>query len=184
MRGLLMLCYGLLVTLPAMAQHVETLVGAEAAHGGFGGPFLTLTSVAGEPAVMMGGGGAWVLNHRLFFGGAGHGLVSDVSAGTESVRLGYGGLWMGVLFQSERLIHAGMGLLLGGGHVATEDMEHERKGFFAFEPHVFGELNVSVCFRVTLGFAYRWISSVRLASLDASDLRGWGLRLGFKFGSQ
>ncbi len=181
MRLFFTICWFLLSSAQVCAQQVETLLGEETARGGFGAPLFTLTSIAGEPAVMIGGGGAGVVNHRFFFGGIGQGLVSSVSVDGSSIRMGYGGVWMGAILRPYRLVHGGFGLVLGAGSVSLE--VDDRQDFFLVEPQMFGELNVSTSFRMTLGILYRWVTHVRIGPVRTKDIRGMGLQLGFKFGA-
>ena len=55
----------------------ETLMGSgEIASGGFGAPVVKFTEITGDPAVLVGGRGGWIVNHTFVLGAGGYGLVT------------------------------------------------------------------------------------------------------------
>jgi hypothetical protein len=81
----------------------ETLLGSgEVTHGGFGGPVFKYAQIKGEPAILVGGRGGWILNHTFIIGGGGYGLANDIKANNPLIiapgitkpylNFGYGGL--------------------------------------------------------------------------------------------
>jgi hypothetical protein len=56
------------------AQQTETLFDGEVSHGGFGGPVVKFSEIAGSAGVWVGGRGGWIINlselHTISLGGA------------------------------------------------------------------------------------------------------------------
>lgn len=202
----------LLLSISVYAQE-ETLLGnGEISNGGFGAPVVKYTQIKGEPALLIGGRGGWIINHTFVLGGGGYGLVTDVESGTPPVgfilpvpyypyigtyiNLGYGGLELEYIFQSNQLLHFSVYALIGGGAVSFRgqelndvlrlseyDYDYPDDAFFVFEPAVNAELNVTSFMRIAAGFSYRFISGVRMDNLKNSDIAGPSGMLTFKFGS-
>jgi hypothetical protein len=177
-----------------MAQE-ETLLRGPVAHGGFGGPVFGLTQIGGEPGVLTGGYGGWIINHTVFLGGGGYGLVNEIDAGTTStgdemyMNFGYGGFQMGMILGSNRLVHLTGSDLLGTGALGyrqydLEDWEDILTDdiIYVIEPAVNVELNVTKFFRVDVGASYRYVMGVDLADWTNEDLSGLSAMLMFKFG--
>ena len=77
----------LILSFQLFAQE-ETLLGSsEVTHGGFGGPVIKYTQIKGEPAVLVGGRGGWIINHTFIIGGGGYGLVNDIKANNPLIIL-------------------------------------------------------------------------------------------------
>ncbi len=183
------------------AQRDETLVGNRGTQfGGFGGPVVKITSVAGTNATISGGRGGFIVNRRFVIGGGGYGLVNEnirtgyrFSNGAEpTLGFGYGGLEFEYITQPTRLVHATFGTLLGGGEAFYEDTQTQggttstqriSTNVFVLEPQIMAELNVTRWFRPGIGVTYRYVSGTDLPGLADSDLSGVAGLLTFKFGS-
>jgi hypothetical protein len=177
----------------------ETLVGSgEVTHGGFGGPVVKYTQIDGEPGVLVGGRGGWIINHTFVIGGGGYGLVNDITAenvvfGKQPyINFGYGGLELEYIIHSDELTHFSVYSLIGGGGVTyrsslwddSEDWE-DRFGsdaFFVFEPAANVEVNIISFFRINVGASYRFISGLNFDDLKNSDFAGPSATLTLKFG--
>ena len=107
----------------------ETLIGnGEITHGGFGGPVIKYTQIKGEPALLIGGRGGWIINHSFVIGGGGYGLVSDIEADNfltfaplepiPYLNFGYGGLELEYIIQSDKLMHFTVYTLIGAGGIS------------------------------------------------------------------
>ncbi len=173
------------------AQQEETLTGnAPLESGGFGAPVFKLTQIHGGLAGMSGGRGGWIINHRFVVGGAGYGLQPGIHTGYTSsglrpdLQMGYGGLDLGYVDRSNRIVHMSGDVLVGAGAVSYQDhMDGAPSSqFTVVEPAVDLELNVSRWFRIAAGGSYRFISGVSIPDVSASDLRGVAGTLAFKFG--
>src|SRR4051812_32899151 len=65
----------------------------KAHNGGYGAPEVRVTSIAGSPGILFGSQGGWIHDHVFVLGGAGYGLVNDVTpqmggAKSEALSLG------------------------------------------------------------------------------------------------
>src|SRR4051812_3919802 len=78
--ALMLLSCALASTNTAAAERDETVLGGEIEHGGYGGPRIGYTRIAGNDAMWIGGEGGWNLDHHLIIGGAGFGLVTQQPA--------------------------------------------------------------------------------------------------------
>lgn len=181
------------------AQQAETLISGSVTHGGFGGPELKFSSVAGSPAVWVGGRGGWIINinqyHAISIGGGGYGLVSDHKPGfhpTESDPLfalsGYGGFILEYTNRSYKLAHVTISSLIGAGGVSLRDSGYEpvnvddNNPFFVFEPAVNLELNITSFFRIAAGAGYRFTNGITDFGFSDSDFSGFTGTITFKFG--
>jgi hypothetical protein len=180
----------LLVPALAFAQD-ETLIGQNATHGGFGGPVMRFTRIAGKDAFMMGGRGGYVVNGTFVIGGGGYGWSSERvrarrgAAGFHQLEMGYGGLELEYIARTRKLVHWNAQLMIGGGG-ASQDVNSQLQvrddGFFILEPGVNVEVNVISGFRTGLGVAYRMINGVNLPHFDDGDLSGLSAVITLKFG--
>ena len=107
---------------------------------GFGGPLMTFTTIDGEFAHMMGGGGA-VLLGDFWFGGYGEGLTNAIPAGSTGTRIdfGHGGFWTGYSFFAARSLHPTISSQIGWGTVG--EREYNAPGYntdnvFVFNPGI------------------------------------------------
>ena len=184
----------------------ETLIGGgEISHGGFGGPVIKYTQIYGEPALLVGGRGGWIINHSFILGGGGYGLVNNIRSNNSQpvgmvginstyLNFGYGGVELEYIIQSDKLIHSSISTLVGGGSISyrnklwdeiddqNDDLNSPSDGFFVFEPSINAELNIISFMRINAGFSYRFISGASLDDLRNSDLAGPSAMLTLKFG--
>ena len=201
----------LLMLLPVLALAQEaTLLSGEVSHGGFGGPVVKVTRINGQDAVLVGGRGGWIINHTFVIGGGGYGLVSDVRPtvpglfNQDKLMLGYGGLELEFILQSDRVVHLTVPVLIGAGAVGYRTgywgddfdlslgIDNKFDTFFIIEPGIDLELNVVSFFRINAGISYRHVSGVGVPTditgtqrplTSNSELRGVSWMIGFKFGS-
>jgi hypothetical protein len=176
----------------------QTLVGSgEISHGGFGGPVFKYTQIKGEPAVLIGGRGGWIINHTFVIGGGGYGLVNQIEADYmindkhPFINFGYGGLELEYIIQSDQVVHFSVYTLIGAGGITYkediwndwDDWSSASDEFFVFEPAINVEINITSFFRLNAGVTYRFISGVYYSDLQNSDLAGFSGALTLKFGS-
>jgi hypothetical protein len=183
---------------PAAAEEDQTLLGRGAHHGGYGAPEVKLTTLTGDAALLVGGQGGWIINKRLLVGAAGYGLTTSHTPlpeltrpyGSSQIMFGYGGPRLGLVFASQRVLHATIGVLVGAGGVGVMSHDvaqdkyrtHNGAAFFALEPQVELEINVHHNFRLALSGAYRYIGNTDQPGLRSSDLSGPSAGLALKFG--
>jgi hypothetical protein len=139
---------------------------------GFGGFFTKFSAVEGAFAVFNGGGGAVLLNQTFFIGGSGSGLSSKISRNDHPfdsemyLGLGYGGLWLGYIHDSHKLLHWGFSTKVCGGAAYLEDDFHVGENatgediIFVLEPQLEVELNVVKWFKINTGLGYRLVAGV------------------------
>jgi hypothetical protein len=99
----------------------------------------------------------------------------------------YGGLTIGYIHNSRRMIHVEGQSLFGVGQAFYRDAEYRAKYddndiFLIFEPSANAVLNMTSSFRMTVGLSYRIASRVDLIGLENKDISGLSLNLGFKVG--
>lgn len=198
---ILMILAGLTITQkPATAQQTETLFDGKATHGGFGGPVVKFSDVAGSAGVWVGGRGGWLINmneqHTISLGGGGYGLVTNHPVLNPQigdpdtnyyVLNGYGGFEFEYTNKSYKLVHFTVSSLLGGGGLMMrerdyENVEEDVDSYFVFEPGVHAELNVTNFFRISVGAAYRFTSGIGKFGFSDSDFSGLNGVITFKFG--
>ena len=91
----------------------ETLVNFDGETRGFGGPVAKITTINGQSAILLGGRGGWIFDHRFVIGGGIYTLVTEVDAagdilpaqGPLDVDFSYLGLEMEYVFRPNALIH-------------------------------------------------------------------------------
>jgi len=173
-------------------QQPEVLLGDPIVHGGYGGPRVAFGRVAAREAVIVGGEGGWIVNHRFILGGAGYGLVTNqpapgVYSATEDLTMGYGGCLIGYTLMPQRLVHATFTALIGAGGLGTKGRMHGGNSdlgdtFFVLEPTATVELNVARHFRVGVAASYRWVRGVETEGMKNGDLSGLFGSMVLKFG--
>lgn len=187
----------LLICMPLFAQH-ETLIHGSIESGGFGGISLKTTQVNDDLVLLVGGGGGWIINHTLFLGGAGYGLVNKTKvpdADPEKppyLSLGYGGLWFGYIHNSSKLVHTKFHTLIGAGGLnytywkenqrEMEEIPWESDSFFIIEPGVDVVLNMTENFRVSAGATYRFVMDISFPGYTDESIGGPSVCISFKFG--
>ncbi len=193
----------LIIICQAFAQEETLISKGNITHGGFGGPVIKYTQIKGEPALLVGGRGGWIINHSFIIGGGGYGLVNNIQSNNYPdiyywpdkpyLNFGYGGLELEYVIQSDRLTHFSVCTLIGAGGISyrksiwnedtySNDWNSPSDAFFVFEPGLNVELNVISFMRINAGFSYRFISGENFDNLKNSDLAGPSAMLTFKFG--
>ncbi|MFC1619184.1 hypothetical protein ACFL45_04485 [Candidatus Neomarinimicrobiota bacterium] len=173
----------------------QTLVSGHVDHGGFGGPAFALTQITGETGILTGGHGGWIIDHVVYLGGGGYGLINEIPFGqSESgeeqfLSFNYGGLVLGGILGSDRLIHLTAHAMLGTGTVGYryhdldfENIDGASDLIYVLEPTVNVEMNVMKFFRIGAGASYRYVLGVDSEGLTDEDLSGLSAMLILKFG--
>jgi hypothetical protein len=185
---------------PAIARQAEqprTLLASPVVSGGYGAPMVSYTRFAGSDAVLVGGRGGWVINHRLVIGGGGYGVANRVEppAGATSygadhqINFGYGGVWLEYLIAPMEVVHGSIGTLIGGGGINYHRYrgsgmrgDSESDEVFVLDPAVGVEVNVTTFLRFAVQAGYRIVRGVTLVALDNSDASGFTAGAVLKFG--
>jgi hypothetical protein len=168
----------------------QTLLDGELESGGFGGPVVKFSQVMDEFAVLMGGRGGWIINHKFAIGGGGYGLVNSIPSPEDPdyvLSFGYGGVELTYIIASDQLVHTNIYALIGGGGVDYVERDYEDENysddtFFIVEPGVDMIINVTSFFRFGLGLHYRFIAGVDYSGILNNDLAGPSVAVTFNFG--
>jgi hypothetical protein len=171
----------------AASAQEQTLIDDRYERGGFGSIVLKVTNINGERATLLGGRGGWIVDHSFIFGGGGYSLVSNVigkshgtNRGPTNLNMGFGGIDFEYIHSYNDLIHFSAGIFIGGGSISDK---YEHDGFFALEPSVYANLNVTHFFRFVAGVSYRYVSGSKGDVVADVDLSGPSAILKFEFGN-
>lgn len=173
--------------LRAQDSDIQTLFSGSTRISGFGGPLMSFTTINGQFAHMMGGGGG-VLLGDFFLGGYGEGLTNSIPVNGNRLEFGHGGFWTGYSFMAARPLHPTVSAQIGWGSVSEHDPDYTYFGtpdnVFVFNPAVELEMNFTKFFRLGVGVHYRIVTGANpeISTLTNSDLSGPGALLTFKFG--
>ena len=182
------------------AQQPQTLFGNDVSFGGFGGPVIKFSDVAGDLGVWVGGRGGGIINldqnHAFSLGGGGFALVTEHRVpvpeygdpGTDFFGMNfYGGFIMEYTNRSYQLAHFTISSLIGGGGLMIrdrdfEDVDHSANRYFVFEPGAHLEVNITHFLRVAAGLSYRMTSGISRAGFTDNDFSGINGSITIKFG--
>ena len=185
---------------PGYAQQPQTLFDNDVSFGGFGGPVVKFSDVAGDLGVWVGGRGGGIINfdrnHAISLGGGGYALVTehlvpDPEFGDPEIDFYgmnfYGGFEMEYTNRSWQLAHFTISSLIGGGGLMIrdrdfDDIDQSVDRFFVFEPGANLEVNITHFFRVAAGLSYRMTSGISRAGFTDDDFSGINGSITFKFG--
>lgn len=194
MKRLLVSAIALLFTTYALAQETKTLLESNAEISGFGGFNFGVHTVDGSASPSFGGGGAMLIDRKLWIGGFGEGLdinksytyLTNDGERVIALDMGYGGLWTGYKIKPGDVIHPQVDVKLGWGGVSADDAGNGREylssSIFVFIPSAGVEVNVTRVFRVQLMAGYRSVSGSDIPFANSSDLSGFVGSFGFVFG--
>ncbi|HMX41605.1 MAG TPA: hypothetical protein PK971_03975 [Saprospiraceae bacterium] len=191
MRTKLLVFLLALAACPLFAQQPEqTLFRRDRLRGGFGGPIFTCGLSSERNSYGAGGGGGLVFD-RVFVGLFGMGDVFDVpKIGRDQFALGYGGLWLGYVFPSHKVIHLYTSAKVGGGTVGYTDFDdhwdfedHWNDAVLVMTPEAGLELNITRWFRLSGSVGYRWVNGFEGNTLvSKNDLNAPYTALTLRFG--
>ena len=154
-------------------------------HSAFGEFTPKVTSFDGKASLLLGGGGAWLVNKTFYLGLAGYGLVpgpektftmkNDNNVDTVvdgRVYMGYGGIIIGYNHNPTEIVHMSYSVLFGAGGLSAQDKndwsnDHDNDNdnsssrnpwaaFYVIEPTVKVEANVTDFFKIGLSAGYRF----------------------------
>jgi len=198
MRSMLLCGLLILFLIPVQvnAQQQETLFANDINHGGFGSLVYGVTSVNGQAAFLRGTRGAWVIRfsdgHAINIGLAGYRTKSNFDTvnwnrhdNEPEMRTNYGGFELEYVNNSYRLIHFGAQTLVGSGTVRYQnggDFEKSSDDYFVLQPAGNIHLNVTHWFRISGSVLYRYAANVNLDGTGNSDLSGFSVSVGLRFG--
>lgn len=170
----------------------KTLFGGKGDHsnGGYGAIMVNYSNIADRDALLIGGRGAWIIDHNFGFGIGGYGFMTDpktdpyltdpITGLPQKYQIagGYGGLLFEPIIGAKRPVHLSFPILIGAGGIAYtkhwentdwENSDHDYKNtyedsdaFFVLEPGVEVEFNMLKFFRIALSASYRYTSNINL----------------------
>lgn len=197
----------LLFIAPFSFSQRESLFEGEIENGGFGAVSIKFSNVKNKSAVLVGGYGGWLVNHKLLIGLGGYGLVNNIAADREVasiynfvreplVTFGYGGAVFEYYINPNSIVHTSVSCLIGGGGVLYrqggageffdshwgDPYKTNTSTVFVLEPGASIELNVASYMKIGLNASYRMVNGVDLVGLKNSDLSNFSGGISFKFG--
>lgn len=152
----------------------------------------------GQPALLTGGRGGWVINHSIVLGGGFYSLINDIetryvdplNGRTMIMNLNCGGLEFEYIYPSTEYIHASVLMFLGGGGVKYRARDESIPytslyggSFLVWEPQLNAELNLSRFLHIGVGISYRFIRNTNYFELNNEDLSGFTTVLTLKYGN-
>lgn len=149
------------------------------------------TRLAGHSTVLVGGQVSVLVGSGISIGGFGYGMPESIrlveGAVPEDLRLGYGGLAIGLTLGSSRRVGVRSSILVGAGnaqvHAQPIGNQLGSDNFLVIEPRLTLLAPTGSRLRGEAGFGYRVVKGVQdLPRLDVSDLRGWTLTLSLSLG--
>ncbi len=195
MKILFMLVIATFVPLTASAGE-ETFISSSIESGGYGGPEIKVSRLFGEPEILVGGRGGWIINHRFVIGGAGYGMVSEKSIiylpprgdyVNPYIKTSYGGLLLEYVVNSNKLEHFSIEAIIGAGSISLEDHPFinvdESDVFVLVEPGANFIINFTRFLRCGVGISYRFARDVEFINMENVDLSGPSYKFFLKFGS-
>lgn len=185
MKTKLLLFVTLLMVMSVNAAERESLIKGDVIHGGFGGPAVKITQIDGDINYMVGGRGAWLVNHQFYLGGAGYGPAREI--GDHGVELGYGGVWAGMKFNPTKLVHFSADILIGAGDLnkdyrSNNNTSNADDTLFIVEPGANLNINITDYAELVFSASYRLVNGSDHATLSDSDLSGATFTAGVMFG--
>ena len=161
---------------------------------GFGGPMMQFTSIGGDFAHMMGGGGA-VLFNSFYFGGYGYGNTNDIPYKNQeeeyNLDFGFGGLWFGYIFKPYSPVHFDISAQVGGGSISRtlknndfNSSEVDGESVFVVTPVAELQFNFSKLFRFGVGTSFNYVTGAGISrtAYTTKDFARPTFYLSFKFG--
>lgn len=124
-----------------------------------------------------------ILNDRFAIGLGGYALLNEVDVAPngynnpESFDLAYGGLALEYTIYADKLFHASIGALMGGGQIRldrTSDGKDQKLELFVIEPQLNFMLNITQRSEFGVGIGYRHAdpSNHNIDGLEQGDLSG------------
>ena len=179
---LMLLFIGALMAQEEQEKEMKTLFGNSGirSNGGYGGVTVGYTQMDDRDALLIGGRGAWVINHSMAIGLAGYGFLSEHKPdaqlnGDYHLAGGYGGLMFEFIAAPKSPIHVSFPVVIGAGGVGYVERDgifgnsdinpfsEDSQAFFVVEPGIELEMNLLRFMRLGLGVSYRYTSDIDLS---------------------
>jgi hypothetical protein len=180
---------------------IKTISGSVNHSGGFGALSFRATKFRGQPMVLGGVRGGWIVNRSLGIGLEGYGIVptakfDDIDPLNGVVAVGgYGGFFLEPIFFSNQVVHITFPVSAGAGwlgyildwknYAGTNrgtNISEDNDVFWYVEPGVDLEVNIARNFRLDLGVSKRFTQDLELAETTEKDFNGINYFLTLKIG--
>jgi hypothetical protein len=163
-------------------QQTETLFGRNGLHltGTWGSTGPGYSVFSAESGFTRGGFLALEFNKDLLIGVGGGHTAEAVHFGNGSYDLDYGGLVLGYVPNSFKVIHPKFSFLMGSGKLKVSGEDED--DIFVVQPGAGVELNVFRWFKFGVEGGYRFVSNVDQEALSGSDVSSFFVNLNFRFG--
>lgn len=163
----------------ASEQERETFFKGELTSGGFGGIDMRIAKINGETSVMLGGKGAWLVNHQFYLGGGGLSTLNTI--GVNNYDFNYGGLMLGFIFKPKSAVNLNLEIIAGPGSLSSNDNSYD-DSIWVVEPAVYAHFNVIDFLKIAAGISYRSVHESDTENSSDSDLSGVSFNLSILFG--
>ena len=188
MKKLLALCVIGFILFPSYAQEseeIDVLFGKNTKVRGFVGPVIELTSISGDFSGLLGVSGGVILDN-FFIGGYGSGLT-DQQQNEQDVQFGYGGLFLGYGFMTNRTFHPSVSLVMGMGTVTSLLADpFPDDNVYVLSPAIELEVNFTRFLKMSIGASYRIVGGISDdgagSVFNNSDFSGPAGIVSFRFG--
>lgn len=193
----------ILISSSVIAETMEkqTLLQANAQHGGYVAPAFKLSRINDARFGMYGIRFGWIVNRTFCLGAAYYGMVGnlthyDIYAPDEVQPEGnstfflfdtyHGGMEIEYIYKPDRQVHVSVGALMGIGHVRyhakSSDVVLSDDRHLFIEPSINANVNISDHVKFILGFSYMVTAGVKAKGLDGNSLSGFTLNASVAFG--
>ena len=174
---------------------------------GFGNFTLSFGAMGDNLLVLNGGGGAFLVNQKYYFGIYGVGIFNgaikefmiDGILIPHKLEFGHGGLYLGYVHNYKKIVHLGFSSRIGLGDISYKKPNPQKKsGFdgsdlryheriFSFYPQVEIELALISWFRINMGLGYQIVLGLDLEcgneGYNIKDFNTPMLTIAFAFGN-
>ncbi len=151
-------------------------------YGWYGTVSINYTKLDKRDALLLGGRGAWIIDHYLAIGGAGYGFFNEAEHNLlldpetkYKLSGGYGGILFSPILAPKSPVHLTFPVVIGAGGVSyskvfvdnwdndgNENYQLDSEAFFVIEPGIELELNLIKILRLSFGAYYRFTSDIIL----------------------
>ena len=161
-------------------------------HGGFGGPVIKMTDIYDRTTPMIGGKGAYLVEHSFYVGGAAYSVAKNneyKSPATikQKYNFSYAGVILGYLFTPSKNFHINTQLLLGSAITflyvpnSKKSIELSSADYsFVSEAEIGILYDVNRFLKIELSSGFRYVHPTQY--FTSQELNGYSLNLGFWFG--
>lgn len=146
--------------------------------GVWGGSNNSLVDFKNDFNLSSGGFFTFEINNDFLIGWSGY--DSDISSDGRAVAINGNDLLIGMVFNSDKVIHPLFYLQTGSSKLEVEDLGTDR--VFVAQPTIGAEINIARFFRLGIDGGYRFFSGSDIQGFNDKDFSGPVLGLKFKFG--